>query len=85
VARHVFIAGFEPFGGDKIGPSEMVARSFEGRLIAGRSVDVLVFPVEMRTIRERLERALSHVQPPAKAIAAGPQSAASMSLKEVER
>jgi pyrrolidone-carboxylate peptidase len=46
VARHLFIAGFEPFGGDKISPSEMVARSFEGRLIAGRSVAVCVLPVE---------------------------------------
>jgi pyroglutamyl-peptidase len=63
VARHVFIAGFEPFGGDKISPSEMVARSFEGRLIAGWSLGVCVLPVEKRNVRRLLEDALAREQP----------------------
>jgi pyroglutamyl-peptidase len=58
VARHILIAGFEPHTGDKVNPSEMVARSFEGALLAGRPVASRVIPVETRNIRERFEQAL---------------------------
>lgn len=58
MARHILIAGFEPFAGDKINPSEMVARSFEGALLSGRPVASRVVPVETRNIRERFEQAL---------------------------
>jgi pyroglutamyl-peptidase len=58
VARHILIAGFEPFAGDKISPSEMVARSFEGALLSGRPVASRVFPVETRNIHDRFEQAL---------------------------
>jgi pyroglutamyl-peptidase len=58
VAKHVLIAGFEPFGGDKVSPSEMVARSLEGRMIAGRPMAVHVMPVETRNVRARFEQAL---------------------------
>ena len=63
MARRVLLAGFEPFGGDKINPSEMVARSFEGRTIAGRIIAVRVIPVETRNIRERFETALKEDNP----------------------
>jgi len=63
VARHILIAGFEPFAGDKINPSEMVARSFEGALLSGRPVASRVIPVETRNIRERFEQALLADQP----------------------
>jgi pyroglutamyl-peptidase len=63
VAKHVLITGFEPFGGDKINPSEIVARSLEGRMIAGRPVAVHVLPVETRSMRERLEAALQLEDP----------------------
>ena len=63
MARHILIAGFEPFAGDKINPSEMVARSFEGALLSGRSVASRVIPVETRNIRERFEQALLVDQP----------------------
>ncbi|MGC2130803.1 MAG: hypothetical protein WA629_11980 [Candidatus Aquilonibacter sp.] len=63
MARHILIAGFEPFAGDKINPSEMVARSFEGALLSGRSVASRVIPVETRNIRERFEQALLLDQP----------------------
>jgi pyroglutamyl-peptidase len=63
VARHILIAGFEPFAGDKINPSEMVARSFEGALLSGRSVASRVIPVETRNVRERFEQALLVDQP----------------------
>jgi pyroglutamyl-peptidase len=58
VARHILIAGFEPHTGDKVNPSEMVARSFEGALLAGRPVASRVIPVETRNVRERFEEAL---------------------------
>ena len=63
MAKHVLIVGFEPHGGDKINPSELVARSLEGRLISGRPVSVRVQPAETRTMRERLERALIEEEP----------------------
>ena len=58
MAKRVLITGFEPFGGDKINPSEMVARNLEGRMISGRSIAVRVLPVETRSMHERLEQAL---------------------------
>jgi pyroglutamyl-peptidase len=63
VAKHVLVTGFEPFGGEKVNPSALVARSFEGRLIAGRPIAVRVLPVETRNISERLSRALSEESP----------------------
>jgi pyroglutamyl-peptidase len=63
VAKHVLITGFEPFGGEKVNPSELVARSLEGRLIAGRPLAVRVLPVETRNIGERLSRAVDESNP----------------------
>jgi pyroglutamyl-peptidase len=63
VTRRVLIAGFEPFGGDKVNPGEMVARSLEGRTLAGRMLAVRVIPVETRNVRERFERALLEDDP----------------------
>lgn len=63
MAKHVLITGFEPFGGEKVNPSELVARSLEGRLIAGRPLAVRVIPVETRNIGERLGRAIDETSP----------------------
>jgi pyroglutamyl-peptidase len=63
VAKRVLVAGFEPFGGEKVSPSEMLARSLEGRVIAGRQVAVRVVPVETRNVRERFESALVEEDP----------------------
>lgn len=63
MAKHVLITGFEPFGGEKVNPSELVARSLEGRIIAGRSLAVRVLPVETRNIGERLQRAVDEESP----------------------
>lgn len=59
----MLITGFEAFGGDKVNPSEMVARSLDGRMIAGRSVAVNILPVETRSLRERLEQTLLREDP----------------------
>ncbi|GAC1390249.1 MAG: pyroglutamyl-peptidase I [Vulcanimicrobiaceae bacterium] len=58
MAKHVLITGFEPFGGDKINPSELVVRSLEGRLISGRLIVTRILPVETRPLRDRLEEAI---------------------------
>jgi len=63
VSKHVLVTGFEPFGGEKVNPSELVARSLEGRVIAGRPLAVRVLPVETRTIGERLARAMREESP----------------------
>jgi len=51
----VLVTGFEPFGGEKVNPSELVARSLDGRLIAGRPISVAILPVETRSLHDRLE------------------------------
>ncbi len=63
VSRHVLLTGFEPFGPHSVNPSEMLARSLEGRVVAGRLVTVRVLPVETRSLRERLETAIREEQP----------------------
>lgn len=63
MAKHVLLTGFEPFGGDKVNPSELVARSLDGRLISGRLIVTRILPVETRPLRERLENAIMLDQP----------------------
>ncbi|HEY8297354.1 MAG TPA: pyroglutamyl-peptidase I [Candidatus Baltobacteraceae bacterium] len=63
MAKHVLITGFEPFGGGNVNPSELVARSLEGRPIAGRLIVTCILPVATRNVRERLERAMLEEQP----------------------
>lgn len=63
MAKNVLITGFEPFGGEKVNPSELVARGLEGRLIAGRSIAVRIVPVETRNVGERLTRAIAETSP----------------------
>jgi len=46
-----------------VNPSEMLVRSLEGRLIAGRLIVIRVLPSETRTMHERLETALHEEQP----------------------
>ena len=63
MAKNVLVVGFEPFGGEKVNPSDMVARALEGRLIAGRALVVRVLPIETRTLRERFELILREADP----------------------
>ena len=63
MSRHVLLTGFEPFGSHPVNPSELLVRSFEGRIVGGRAIDVRVFPVETRTLRDRIETALGETQP----------------------
>ena len=57
------LISFEPFGPHRVNPSELLFRSFEGRIIAGQAIGVRVFPVETRPLRARLEAALREEGP----------------------
>jgi pyroglutamyl-peptidase len=63
VSRHVLLTGFEPFGPHPVNPSELLVRSFEGRVVGGRAIDTRVFPVETRTLSDRIAAALQETQP----------------------
>jgi pyroglutamyl-peptidase len=63
VSRHVLLTGFEPFGSHSINPSELLARSLEGRIIGGRLVRGRVLPVESGTLLGRLETAFREERP----------------------
>lgn len=63
MSKHVLLTGFEPFGDHKVNPSELLVRSLEGRVIAGRLVAVRVFPVESRSLRDRIEAAIHEEEP----------------------
>ncbi len=63
MAKHVLVTGFEPFGGFKVNPSELVARGLEGRVVAGRTIAVRVLPVETRSLHDRLEALLAEYRP----------------------
>jgi pyroglutamyl-peptidase len=56
VAKRILLVGFEPFGGDKVSPSELIARSLDGAQLAGRSIASQIVPVETRNLRERFEQ-----------------------------
>jgi pyroglutamyl-peptidase len=70
VSRHVLLTGFEPFGPHPVNPSELLVRSLEGHVVAGRSIAVHVLPVETRTLRDRIETILREA-PPAFVIGTG--------------
>ncbi len=63
MSNTVLVTGFEPFGGSSVNPSELVARSLEGRLIAGRLVVARVFPVDTSGIAALLRQAFDEEHP----------------------
>lgn len=63
MSNTVLVTGFEPFGGSSVNPSELVARSLEGRLIAGRLVVVRVFPVDTSGVAALLRQAFEEERP----------------------
>ncbi len=63
MGKHILVTGFEPFSGSPINPSEQIARSLEGRRIAGRTLIARVFPVDTRALHGRLDAALREIQP----------------------
>lgn len=63
VSRRVLLTGFEPFGPHLVNPSELLVRSLEGRIVGGCVVAARIFPVETRTLQDRIEAALREERP----------------------
>lgn len=56
--KTVLLTGFEPFAGDRINPSQEVARALNGRMIAGREIIGATLPCVFGESRYELARLL---------------------------
>ncbi|TAM59644.1 pyroglutamyl-peptidase I [bacterium] len=54
----IMLYGFEPFGGEAVNPSQLVARALDGETIGGAQVVGHVLPVEIGSLQARLARLL---------------------------
>ena len=62
-ARIVLVTGFEPFGGDRYNPSQVIAESLHGRRVRGRRVHGAVLPCVFGDSLRCLESLLTTVNP----------------------
>lgn len=60
---NILVTGFEPFGGDAVNPSWEVARSLQGQVIAGSTVQARCLPTTFRGAPTALQTALAEVKP----------------------
>ena len=63
--RLLLLAGFEPFGGERLNPSGEIARQLDGELIAGLRVRALELPVTYGRAPALLASALAQLRPAA--------------------
>ena len=61
--RPVLVTGFEPFGGDLLNPSEVIARALQGKVISGHLVCSQVLPCVFGESQVVLKEALKHFKP----------------------
>ena len=61
--KTILVTGFEPFGGEKINPSQEIARALDGREIAGRRVVGAVLPCVFGASVAELKRLLRTQRP----------------------
>jgi len=61
--KTILVTGFEPFGGEKINPSQEIARALDGREIAGRRVVGAVLPCVFGAANVELRRLVRRVRP----------------------
>ena len=66
----ILITAFEPFGGDAVNPSLLIARRLDGETIAGARVEAVQLPCVFHRALTVLEEALERTQP-ALAVALG--------------
>jgi pyroglutamyl-peptidase len=59
----ILLTGFEPFGGESINPSWLIAQALHGEDIAGARVQALCLPTEFGKAIAQLKLALKHRQP----------------------
>ena len=64
----VLVTGFEPFGGDDLNPSALVARELSGRRIAGATVAARILPVDLDGLEAALDAALASLPAPPRAV-----------------
>ena len=63
VSPSILLTGFEPFGGEALNPSALVAQALHGQRIGEATVQAVCLPCVFGLARERLLDALSAVRP----------------------
>ncbi len=59
----ILLTGFEPFGGEAINPSWLLAESFHGAVIGGHEVHAVQLPTVFHEAPKRLRAAIKALQP----------------------
>lgn len=59
----VLVTGFEPYGGHAVNPSERLARSLDGAVVAGAQVEARQLAVDLRTIGPSVRAAIEETEP----------------------
>jgi len=62
-ARPILLTGFEPFGGDTVNPSWLVAQALHGEVIGGAHVEALCLPCVFGQVLTVLQAALQQHRP----------------------
>ncbi len=60
---NVLLTGFEPFGGNDINPSGVVAESLDGKQVSGFRICGVVLPVEWGATKEVMESTICRIDP----------------------
>ena len=59
----ILLTGFEPFGGDPVNPSLLIARALDGEVVAGARVEAVELPCVFHRALSALDEALAHTRP----------------------
>ncbi|MGA9335666.1 MAG: pyroglutamyl-peptidase I [Rudaea sp.] len=59
----VLVTGFTPFGGEAINPSQQIARTVDGEIVAGHRIVGAILPTEFAASLPELERLIASKQP----------------------
>lgn len=59
----ILLTAFEPFGGDPVNPSLLIARALDGEVVAGAQVVAVELPCVFHRSLSALDEALAHTQP----------------------
>jgi pyroglutamyl-peptidase len=62
-AKTILLTGFEPFGGERINPSQQIVRALDGEIITGHRVVGAILPVAFAAIVPLLENLLATHRP----------------------
>lgn len=59
----VLITGFEPFGGDNKNPTEIIAKTLNGKVINGAQIIGKILPISVKRAGPKLGRILNELKP----------------------